>query len=121
MIYLKTKLLATDNSGARIVECIKILGGTVRGYGSVGDIITVAIKTASVGSKIKKGSVHRAVVVRTINKIRRKDGSSMRFDSNAVVILNEKYQPVGTRIFGPIARELRDKFMKVISLAPEVL
>lgn len=122
MIYPQTMLKVADNSGAKRVMCIKVLGGTVRGYATVGDIITVTVKEAASQSKIKKGTVHRAVVVRTIQKIRRADGSTLRCDSNAAVILNPNLQPVGTRIFGPIPRELRgDRFMKIISLAPEVL
>jgi large subunit ribosomal protein L14 len=121
MIYPQTRLVCADNSGAKVVQCIKVLGGTWRGYASLGSIITITVKAANVQGTVKKGTVHRAVVVRTRSPHKRKDGSSIRFDSNAVVILNDKMQPVGSRVFGPIAKELREKFMKIISLAPEVL
>ena len=121
MIQMQTMLDAADNSGAKRVMCIKVLGGSHRRYASVGDIIKVSIKEALPRSKVKKGDVYNAVVVRTKKGIRRQDGSLIKFDSNAVVLLNNQKQPIGTRIFGPIARELRDAFMKIISLAPEVL
>lgn len=121
MIQQESRLNVADNSGAKEVLCIKVLGGSKRRYASIGDIITVTVKSASPGG-IKKGTVSRAVVVRTKKEIRRKDGSYIRFDDNAVVLLNPADEPRGTRIFGPVARELRDKdFMKIISLAPEVL
>lgn len=122
MIQMQSLLNAADNSGARRVMCIKVLGGSHRRYANIGDIIKVAVKEALPNSKVKKGDVYFAVVVRTKKGLRRKDGSAIRFDTNAVVLLNTQKQPIGTRIFGPIARELRDsKFMKIISLAPEVL
>jgi len=111
-----------DNSGARRVQCIKVLGGSHRRYARVGDVIKVSVKDAIPRGKVKKGEVYNAVVVRTRKGIRRNDGSSIRFDQNAAVILNAKLEPVGTRIFGPVTRELRsEKFMKIVSLAPEVL
>lgn len=119
---MQTELQIADNSGARKVECIKVLGGSHRRYASVGDIIKVAVKEAIPRGKVKKGDVFKAVVVRTKKGIRRRDGSALRFDKNAAVILNENNQPIGTRIFGPVTRELRgERFMKIISLAPEVL
>ena len=125
MIQNYTRLTVADNSGAREVMCFKVLGGSRRRYASIGDIIVVAVKEALPTSKVKKGSVTKAVVVRTRKEIRRQDGSLIRFDDNAAVILNNNLEPVGTRIFGPVARELRvpskDGFMKIISLAPEVL
>jgi large subunit ribosomal protein L14 len=122
MIQMQTELRVADNSGARRVECIKVLGGSHRRYASVGDIIKVAIKEAIPRGKVKKGDVYNAVVVRTKKGIRRNDGSTIRFDGNAAVILNDNHQPIGTRIFGPVTRELRgERFMKIISLAPEVL
>ena len=122
MIQMQTELRVADNSGARRVECIKVLGGSHRRYASVGDIIKVAIKEAIPRGKVKKGDVYNAVVVRTKKGIRRNDGSTIRFDGNAAVILNDSHQPIGTRIFGPVTRELRgERFMKIISLAPEVL
>ena len=121
MIQVQTELEVADNSGARRVECIKVLGGSKRRYASVGDVIRISIKEAMPRSKVKKGEVLRAVVVRTRKGVRRSDGSLIRFDSNAVVIVNNQGQPVGTRIFGPVARELRKKFMKIVSLALEVL
>ena len=122
MIQMQTVLNAADNSGARKVQCIKVLGGSHRRYASVGDVIKVSIKDAIPRSKVKKGEVYNAVVVRTAKGIRRPDGSSIRFDSNAAVLLNANLQPIGTRIFGPVTRELRSgQFMKIISLAPEVL
>jgi len=122
MIQMQTILNAADNSGARSMMCIKVLGGSHRRYASVGDVIKVSIKDAIPRGKVKKGEVYNAVVVRTKKGVRRADGSSIRFDSNAAVILNASLQPVGTRIFGPVTRELRnEKFMKIVSLAPEVL
>lgn len=122
MIQTQTILNAADNSGARKVMCIKVLGGSHRRYASVGDVIKVSVKDAIPRGKVKKGEVYNAVVVRTTKGVRRPDGSLIRFDSNAAVILNNNLQPIGTRIFGPVTRELRnEKFMKIISLAPEVL
>jgi large subunit ribosomal protein L14 len=122
MIQAETQLQAADNSGAKKLYCIKVLGGPKRRYASVGDIIVVSIKEAMPNSKVKKGDVMRAVVVRTKKEIRRPDGSYIRFDDNSAVLINQQREPIGTRIFGPIARELRaKKFMKIISLAPEVL
>jgi large subunit ribosomal protein L14 len=122
MIQMQTILNAADNSGARKVMCIKVLGGSHRRYARVGDVIKVSIKDAIPRGKVKKGEVYNAVVVRTAKGIRRSDGSTIRFDSNAAVLLNAALQPIGTRIFGPVTRELRsERFMKIISLAPEVL
>ncbi len=122
MIQMRTMLDVADNSGARRVMCIKVLGGTRRRYAGIGDVIKVSIKEAIPRGKVKKGEVHNAVIVRTKKGVRRPDGSLIRFDENAVVLLNAQLQPVGTRVFGPITRELRgDNFMKIISLAPEVL
>lgn len=122
MIQMQTILNAADNSGARRVQCIKVLGGSHRRYASIGDVIKVSIKDANPHGKVKKGEVYNAVVVRTAKGIRRADGSLIRFDTNAAVLLNNKLEPIGTRIFGPVTRELRnEKFMKIISLAPEVL
>jgi large subunit ribosomal protein L14 len=122
MIQMQTILNAADNSGARKVQCIKVLGGSHRRYASIGDVIKVSIKDANPHGKVKKGEVYNAVVVRTAKGIRRADGSLIRFDTNAAVLLNNKLEPIGTRIFGPVTRELRnEKFMKIISLAPEVL
>jgi len=122
MVQQETNLVVADNSGAKKIRCIKVLGGSKRRYASVGDMIVVAVKAAIPGSGVKKGEVSRAVVVRTKKEIRRNDGSYIRFDENAAVLLNPQNEPRGTRIFGPVARELRDKkFMKIISLAPEVL
>ena len=119
---MQTELQVADNSGARKVECIKVLGGSHRRYASIGDIIKVTVKEASPRGRVKKGNVYSAVVVRTAYGVRRQDGSVIRFDNNAVVLLNQNEQPVGTRIFGPVTRELRtDNFMKIVSLAPEVL
>lgn len=119
---MQTVLTCADNSGAKKVMCIKVLGGSKRRYAGVGDIIKVSIKDAIPRGKVKKGDVYNAVVVRTAKGIRRPDGSVIRFDGNAAVILNANLQPIGTRIFGPVTRELRnEKFMKIISLAPEVL
>ncbi len=122
MIQVQTELLVADNTGAKRVECIKVLGGSKRRYASVGDLIVVSVKDALPKGKVKKGSVHKAVVVRTKKETRRKDGTYIRFDENACVIINEQEQPRGTRIFGPVGRELREKkFMRIVSLAPEVL
>jgi large subunit ribosomal protein L14 len=122
MIQTETRLRVADNSGAKVVACIKVLGGSKRRYATVGDVIIVSVKEAVPNSKVKKGDVARAVVVRTIKEIRRPDGSYIKFDENSAVIITEQKEPVGTRIFGPVARELRAKnFMKIISLAPEVL
>jgi large subunit ribosomal protein L14 len=122
MIQMQTRLKVADNSGAKEVSCIKVLGGSRRRYATVGDIIIVSVKEAAPNSKVKKGDVARAVVVRTIKEISRPDGSYIKFDDNSAVIITEQKEPVGTRIFGPVARELRaKKFMKIISLAPEVL
>ncbi len=122
MIQMQTVLTAADNSGAKRLQCIKVLGGSKRKYASIGDIIVVSIKEALPNSRVKKGEVKRAVVVRTKKEIRRKDGSYIKFDVNSAVLINEANEPVGTRIFGPVARELRARqFMKIVSLAPEVL
>lgn len=122
MIKVETVLDVADNSGAKKVLCFRILGGSRRKSASVGDVVVVSIKEAVPESKVRKGEVHRAVIVRTKKEVRRTDGSYIRFDNNAAVIINEHQEPVGTRIFGPIARELRAKnFMKIVSLAPEVL
>lgn len=122
MIQMQSVLEVADNSGARSVMCIKVLGGSKRRYAGIGDIIKVSIKEATPRGKVKKGDVYNAVVVRTAKGVRRPDGSLIRFDKNAVVILNGQLQPIGTRIFGPVTRELRgENFMKIISLAPEVL
>jgi large subunit ribosomal protein L14 len=122
MIQTETRLRVADNSGAKLVTCIKVLGGSKRRYASVGDIIVVAVKEAMPNSKVKKGEVVRAVIVRTAKEIRRVDGSHIRFDDNSAVLISQQGEPIGTRIFGPVARELRAKqFMKIISLAPEVL
>jgi large subunit ribosomal protein L14 len=122
MIQQETLLKVADNSGAKIVKCIKVLGGTRRRYASVGDIITVSVKQALPNQAIKKGNKLKAVIVRVNKEFRRKDGSYIRFDDNAGVIIDDKNNPKGTRVFGPVARELREKdFMKIVSLAPEVL
>ena len=122
MIQMQSTLSAADNSGARELMCIKVLGGSKRRYASVGDVIKVAINDAIPRGKVKKGEVYNAVVVRTAKGVRRPDGSLIRFDGNAAVLLNNKLEPIGTRIFGPVTRELRsEKFMKIVSLAPEVL
>ena len=122
MIQMQTNLDVADNSGARRVQCIKVLGGSHRRYASVGDIIVVSVKEAQPRGRVKKGDVHRAVIVRTAKDIRRADGSVIRFDGNAAVLVNKNEEPIGTRIFGPVGRELRAKnYMKIISLAPEVL
>ncbi|HEX2888169.1 50S ribosomal protein L14 [Vineibacter terrae] len=122
MIQMQTNLDVADNSGARRVQCIKVLGGSKRKTATIGDIIVVSIKDAIPRGKVKKGEVHRAVIVRTAREIRRPDGSAIRFDRNAAVLITKQDEPIGTRIFGPVTRELRArKFMKIISLAPEVL
>lgn len=122
MIQVQTRLAVADNTGAKELMCIKVLGGSWRRYASIGDIIVCSVKEASPGGVVKKGDVVKAVVVRTRKSLRREDGSYIRFDENAAVILKDEKEPRGTRIFGPVARELRDReFMKIISLAPEVL
>lgn len=122
MIQAETRLSVADNSGAKEVYCIKVLGGSRRRYASIGDIIVVSVKEAIPNSKVKKGDVVKAVIVRTRKEIRRLDGSYIRFDENSAVLINQNREPIGTRIFGPVARELRaHRFMKIISLAPEVL
>jgi len=122
MIQMQTNLDVADNSGARRVQCIKVLGGAKRRYAGVGDIIVVSVKEAIPRGRVKKGDVRKAVVVRTAKEVKRPDGTAIRFDRNAAVILNNNLEPVGTRIFGPVVRELRTRnFMKIISLAPEVL
>jgi large subunit ribosomal protein L14 len=122
MIQEYTKLAVADNSGAKSIQCIRLLGGSKKKYGSVGDIIVVSVKNAIPGGAVKKGEVSRAVIVRTAKEIRRDDGSYIRFDENAAVLIDNQNEPRGTRIFGPVARELREKeFMKIVSLAPEVL
>lgn len=122
MIQMQTTLLAADNSGAKKLQCIKVLGGTKRKYARLGDVIVVSVKEAIPNSKVKKGSVMKAVVVRVAKETRRPDGTYVRFDDNSAVLINPQNEPVGTRIFGPVARELRAKnFMKIISLAPEVV
>ena len=122
MVQTETRLKVADNTGAKELLCIRVLGGSVRRYAGVGDIIVASVKYATPGGVVKKGDVVKAVVVRTVKEVRRKDGSYIRFDDNAAVIIKEDKNPKGTRIFGPVARELREKqFMKIISLAPEVL
>ncbi|WCL55643.1 MULTISPECIES: 50S ribosomal protein L14 [Kordiimonadales] len=122
MIQMQTNLDVADNSGAKRVQCIKVLGGSKRKTAGVGDIIVVSVKEAIPRGRVKKGDVHRAVIVRTAKEVRRPDGTTIRFDRNAAVIVDKKHEPVGTRIFGPVVRELRAKqHMKIISLAPEVL
>ncbi|MBI2707697.1 MAG: 50S ribosomal protein L14 [Proteobacteria bacterium] len=122
MIQMQTNLKVADNSGARRVQCIKVLGGSKRKTASVGDVIVVSVKDAIPRGRVKKGDVRRAVIVRTAKEIRRVDGTAIRFDDNAAVLINQQGEPIGTRIFGPVTRELRGKdFMKIISLAPEVL
>lgn len=122
MIQEETNLVVADNSGAKKVRCIRVLGGHDRRYAGIGDVIVVSVKSAIPGAGVKKGEVSRAVIVRTTKEVRRKDGSFIRFDENAAVLLNAQGEPRGTRIFGPVARELREKnYMKIISLAPEVL
>ncbi len=122
MIQAESKLKVADNSGAKLLLCVKVLGGSRRRYASVGDVVVVSVKEAIPNSKVNKGSVMRAVIVRTAKEIRRPDGSYIKFDDNSAVLINQQNEPIGTRIFGPVARELRAKrFMKIISLAPEVL
>ncbi|HSA32260.1 MAG TPA: 50S ribosomal protein L14 [bacterium] len=122
MIQEQTRLAVADNSGAKEVQCIKVYGGSKRRYAGIGDVIVVSVKDAEPKGKVKKGEVKRAVIVRQAKELKREDGSYIRFDDNAVVILDDYYEPLGTRVFGPVARELRVKgFMKIISLAPEVL
>jgi len=122
MIQMQSMLDVADNTGARRVMCIKVLGGSKRRYAHIGDVIKVSIKEAAPRGRVKKGEVYSAVVVRTAHGIRRADGSSIKFDTNAAVLLNNKLEPIGTRIFGPVTRELRsEKFMKIVSLAPEVI
>ena len=122
MIQAQTRLIIADNSGAKKAECIKVLGGSKRRYASLGDIIVVAIKSATPNGKIQKGAVEKAVIIRTHKEVSRPDGTYIRFQDNAAVIIDERLEPVATRIFGPVARELRDHgFMKIVSLAPEVL
>ncbi len=122
MIQMRTVLDVADNSGARKVQCIKVLGGSKRKYASIGDVIVVSVKEAIPNAKVKKGDVMKAVVVRTAKEMGRPDGTSIRFDNNSAVLIDNQREPIGTRIFGPVARELRaKKFMKIISLAPEVL
>lgn len=122
MIQMQTVLSVADNSGAKKLQCIKVLGGSKRKYAGIGDVVVVSVKEAIPNSKVKKGSVHRAVIVRTAKEIARPDGTYIRFDGNAAVLINPQLAPIGTRIFGPVARELRARnFMKIISLAPEVL
>jgi len=122
MIQMQTSLEAADNSGARRLVCIKVLGGSQRRYAGIGDVIKVAVKEAIPRGKVKKGEVYNAVIVRTRKGVRRADGSLIRFDKNAAVLLNNQLQPIGTRIFGPVTRELRvENFMRIVSLAPEVL
>ncbi len=122
MIQQETLVVVADNSGAKSAKCFRVLGGTKRRYARIGDVVVCAVKVAIPGGTVKKGDVVKAVVVRTTKEQRRKDGSYIRFDENAVVIINDKKEPVGTRIFGPVARELREKrFMKIVSLAPEVV
>lgn len=122
MIQMQSRLKIADNSGARVVQCIKVLGGTRRRTASVGDIIVVAVKSVIPNSKVKKGDKAKAVIVRTVHQIRRNDGTAIRFDENSAVLINNNKEPVGTRIFGPVARELRRKnFLKIASMAPEVV
>jgi large subunit ribosomal protein L14 len=122
MIKMQTNLVVADNSGAKSIRCIKVLGGSRRRYASIGDVISASVRVAMPGGTVKKGQKVKCVIVRTAKEIRRKDGSYIRFDQNAAVIINEQKEPVGTRIFGPVARELREKrFMKIVSLAPEVI
>ena len=122
MIQMQSTLSVADNSGAKKVQCIKVIGGSKRKYAGIGDVVIVSIKDALPNSKVKKGDIHQAVIVRTAKEIARKDGSLIRFDGNAAVLVDTQRSPIGTRIFGPVARELRAKnFMRIISLAPEVL
>jgi len=122
MIQVESKLDVADNSGAKVVKCIKVIGGSRKRYASIGDIIVVSVQEAMPHSKVKKGEIYRAVVVRTRKEIGRPNGSYIKFDTNSAVLLNKNMEPIGTRIFGPVARELREKrFMRIVSLAPEVL
>ena len=122
MIQMQTRLVVADNSGAKKIQCIKVLGGSKKRYARIGEIIVASVKEANVGGATKKGEIVKAVIVRTKKEIRRVDGSYIRFDDNAAVIINNQNEPIGTRIFGPVAKELKEKkFMKIISLAPEVL
>ncbi len=122
MIQMQTSLDVADNSGARRVQCIKVLGGSKRKTAGVGDVIVVSVKEAIPRGRVKKGDIHRAVIVRTAKEVRRQDGTAIRFDNNAAVLINRQNEPIGTRIFGPVTRELRARrFMKIVSLAPEVL
>ena len=122
MIQVESRLKVADNTGAKVVQCIRVLGGTGRRYASLGDVIVVTVKQAIPGGSAKKSDIAKAVIVRTSKEVGRKDGSYVRFDDNAVVLINEQGEPVGTRIFGPVARELREKhYMKIVSMAPEVL
>jgi len=122
MIQMQTVLNVADNSGAKKVACIKVLGGSRRRYASLGDVIVIAVKEALPNSKVKKGDVMKAVVVRTVKEVRRADGSYLKFDDNSAVLITNQMEPVGTRIFGPVARELRERdYMKIVSLAPEVI
>ena len=122
MIQMQTKLEVADNSGARKVQCLKVLGGSKRRFASLGDLIVISVKEAIRKGKVKKGEVHKAVIVRTVKSVGRSDGTSIRFDRNAVVLISPEGEPIGTRIFGPVTRELRSKkYTKIISLAPEVL
>ena len=122
MIQTESRLEVADNTGAREVRCIKVLGGSKRRYAGMGDVITVTVKVAAPRGRVKKGEIYNAVVVRTAKGVRRQDGSLVKFDTNAAVLLNAKLEPIGTRIFGPVTRELRtERFMKIVSLAPEVL
>lgn len=122
MIQMQSILKVADNTGARSIMCIKVLGGSKRKYAGIGDIIKVSIKDAAPRGRVKKGEIYNAVIVRTAKGVRRVDGSLLKFDDNAAVLLNNKYEPIGTRIFGPVTRELRNaRFMKIVSLAPEVL
>ena len=122
MIQMQSNLLVADNSGAKKIQCIKVLGGSKRRFASVGDVIVITVKDAIPRGKVKKGEIHKAVIVRTAKEVYRSDGASIRFDRNAAVLINNNGEPLGTRIFGPVTRELRaKKYMKIISLAPEVL
>ena len=122
MIQAETRLIAADNSGAKEIKCIKVLGGSFRKIGNIGDVIVASVKTATPGGAVKKGDVVKAVIVRSTSGLRRADGTHIKFDDNAAVIIDAQKQPKGTRIFGPVARELREKdYMKIVSLAPEVL
>ena len=122
MIQMPTKLEVADNSGARMVQCLKVLGGSKRRFASLGDLIVISVKEAIPKGKVKKGEIHKAVIVRTVKSVGRSDGTSIRFDRNAVVLISPEGEPIGTRIFGPVTRELRSKkYTKIISLAPEVL